>query len=255
MESSEQVVDADPNGDVSLLIGDPSNANTLRVSSKALSLASPVLAALVSPKYAEGMALSSSTDVRQIALPDDDPEALILICHALHHRRITPRQISFELLGKAAVICDKYDMATGLTPWSELWVQQWKVKGSGFAHWSKMLCLSSTFGSDETFYLSSKELMSSCAAAKSPPMKIEDKEIKLSNAEDVFNSLDQCVSSTNEVCKCDVVRVSTPSYYPLHTLCCSLERCGQARLISFPHREFTESQIFLSVCIVSPPTP
>ncbi len=197
MDSPELVVDADPNGDVSLLIGDPSNANTLRVCPRVLSLASPVFAALFSPKYAEGVALPSSTEVRQIALPDDDPEALILICHALHHQRITPHDVSFELLGKTAVTCDKYDLVTVLAPWSALWMQQWKVRGYGSAYWSKMLCLSSIFGSHAMFYLSSEKLISACLPAISP----FDEDEELSTAGDSPNSLDQCVTTTSQVCE------------------------------------------------------
>lgn len=200
MESSEQMVDADPNGDVSFLIGDPNNANTLRVSSKVLTLASSVFAALFSPKYSEGIALSNSTEVRQIALPDDDPEALILICHALHHQRITPQNISFALLGKAAVVCDKYDLATVLTSWFGLWMQQWKTRGDGSAHWTKMLCLSSIFGSHEVFYLSSEKLMSSCCAVKPSLEGNCCGGRELSNAQDLSNCLGDYGSSTSQVC-------------------------------------------------------
>ena len=112
---------ADPNGDVDFLVGPLEK--TLKVSSKVLSLASPVFAALFSPKYSEGNALSISTDMHQIQLPDDDPEALGLVCCALHHRQIAPHRIIVEKLGKVAAVCDKYDLAEALAPWSSLWLQ------------------------------------------------------------------------------------------------------------------------------------
>lgn len=241
MDSSEQMVDADPHGDVSFLIGDPDNANTLRVSSKVLSLASPVFAALFSPKYSEGIALSNSTKVPQIALPDDDPEALTLICHALHHQRITPLQISFKLLGKATVICDKYDLARVLTPWSGLWMQQWKTRGGGSAYWSKMLCLSSIFDSHETFYLSSEKLMTSCSAVEPSTEKEKKKKKKkkkkrrdLGHADDPSSCLDKCVSSMSKVCECRGLTLfwsRTASGHPFRT---SIIRSRKATLISDP---------------------
>lgn len=76
--SSPSVVDVDPHGDVFLLLG-PSKNVSLRVSYKALSLASPVLAALFSPRFSEGQLLSSSTDVRKVPLREDDPDAMTQI--------------------------------------------------------------------------------------------------------------------------------------------------------------------------------
>lgn len=237
MDSSEQMVDADPNGDVSFLIGDPNNANTLRVSSKVLSLASSVFAALFSPKYSEGIVLLNSTEVRDIALPDDDPEALILICHALHHQRITPHHISFGLLGKAAIICDKYDLATVLTPWTGLWMQQWKTRGDESAHWSKLLCLSSIFGSHEAFHLCSEKLMSSSITAKPSLERTKNWGRELSNAENLSDCFDKCVSSTNQVCYSrDLILfwTWTTTGYPLHIIYCPKERREQATLIPNP---------------------
>lgn len=45
----------DPEGDIVLIVGQDDNATDLRVSSKALSLASPVFGALFKPKFREGV--------------------------------------------------------------------------------------------------------------------------------------------------------------------------------------------------------
>lgn len=192
-----QMVDADPCGDVEFLIGAPDNAQSLRVSSKILGLASPVFAALSSPKYFEGSALLGSNKIPRIALPDDEPEALVLICHALHHQRATPRHIAFGLLEKAAIVCDKCDLGVVLAPWSGLWMQQWKANGFGTAHWSRILCLSFIFDDHEAFYLSTEKLMSSCLL-KIPSTK-EGKERGVGPGQEISQCLHEMLSITTQV--------------------------------------------------------
>lgn len=153
---------ADPNGDVELLVGGEGNITTIKVASKVLSSASPVFAALFEPHFSEGLALSksSTSSICQIKLPDDNPEALTLVCHVLHYRRDIPHRISLELLEKVAILCDKYDLAIVLMPWSEVWLHQ--IDGQGEASWAIMLCIASIFGNHRAFNLSSLKLLSSC---------------------------------------------------------------------------------------------
>lgn len=125
--SSPSSINVDPHGDVLLLLG-PSKNVFLRVSSKALSLASPVFAALFSPRFSEGQPLSSSTEVRRVPLPEDDPEAMTQICYAIHFYATVPRTISMSLLEGIASLCDKYDLAVALAAWSELWLRDFVAK-------------------------------------------------------------------------------------------------------------------------------
>ena len=104
--ASPTFTDVDPHDDVLLLLG-PSKNVSLRVSSKALSLASTVFAALFSPRFSEGQPLSSSTEARNVPLPEDDLEAMTQICYAIHFYRTVPRTISMSLLEKLASLCDK----------------------------------------------------------------------------------------------------------------------------------------------------
>ena len=159
--SSPSVMDVDPHGDVFLLLG-PSKSLSIRVSSKALSLASPVFAALFSPRFLEGQSLSSPTEVRNVPLPEDDPDAMTQICYAIHFYRTVPRTLPMPLLESVASLCDKYDLAIALAAWSELWLRDWALKAKGEDDWVRMMYISAVFMSHWAFHLSSNKLLSSC---------------------------------------------------------------------------------------------
>lgn len=91
--------DADQAGDLLLELETDTDGrltqSSVRVSSKVLSLASPVFAAMLNPKFAEGQALLNATspDTPSISLPDDDSEAVVWLCKALSTSRKTSRLI------------------------------------------------------------------------------------------------------------------------------------------------------------------
>ena len=154
---------ADPDGDVTFHLGTSTDTRILKVSSKVLSLASTVFAALLRPPFAEGNALSNTQSSCQIPLPDDDPEGMTVIFYALHHHhQATPNAISFELLENIVVLCDKYSLVTALTSWVDVWSRQWRLNGDGEVHWSKLLCIGYLFLHHHTFHLNTQKLLSSC---------------------------------------------------------------------------------------------
>jgi len=83
-----EIVTIDPAGDVYLVCGLETEgpAITLRVSSQIMSLASPVFRTMLGPRFEEGTRLTRSGSV-EVLLPDDDAEAMTLICNILHHRQ------------------------------------------------------------------------------------------------------------------------------------------------------------------------
>ena len=113
----------DPAGDLVLEIGPDSQM--IQVHSKVLSLASPVFAAMLSPKFAEGALgdnKSSNGSPAAICLPDDDFEAMSWLCGALHFQKRPAQRMEYVLLKKLAVLCDKYNMSKALSPWTEIWL-------------------------------------------------------------------------------------------------------------------------------------
>ena len=166
--------DADPAGDLVLVVGSGDNQTSIRASSKVLSLASPVLAAMFSPRrFMEGIALSSSTPP-DIHLPDDDPETVTMFCHLVHFREYHGKQPypSFNQLVNMAVFCDKYDAGLALNPWSELWLH----RQSGLEtpkKYGNLVALAYTFDNQEAFWTSSRCMMLYDLADRSPGTRDE----------------------------------------------------------------------------------
>lgn len=148
-------MDPDPEGDVILSIGpDPESAVRLRVSSKLLSLASPVFATMFSSKFIEGKARSAENP-RTVSLPDDYPKAVIWFCRAVHFQMAARVEISLTMFVELAIFCDKYDCSKGLRPWSSLWLAGFSYTAwTGFLrnhYWEQncdemMLFISSAYG-------------------------------------------------------------------------------------------------------------
>lgn len=94
----------DPDGDVILVCGE----SEFKVSSKVLSLASPVFKALLSPNFAEGQPTPSKAS--RIQLHDDDAESMHFMSAVLHHKSASASDIGLEKLERLAVVTDKYDV-------------------------------------------------------------------------------------------------------------------------------------------------
>lgn len=114
----------DPQGDV--VINTSTEGFSLLVSSKILSLASPVFAAMFSPHFREGNSLATAASAPiTIDLLEDAPAALENICNVLHYKHdlVTVKMHFHELL-EIAVVADKYDLAKSLGPWRYIWLSK-----------------------------------------------------------------------------------------------------------------------------------
>jgi hypothetical protein len=142
---------ADGDGDVLFELGGSELKTFILVSSKVLTLTSPVFAAMFRNRFQEGTNLSSGC-LHPIPLPDDDPAAFTLLCNILHHRSSEiPLAIDFDSLANLAILCDKYDCAGAVTCWSILWLQTWAqfAKEKGF---ERLLFISYGLDIPETFF-------------------------------------------------------------------------------------------------------
>ena len=78
---------------------------------------------MFSSKFREGLAHHDSTSPILIPLLEDEGDALVVVCNALHYRKeATTEEISMEVLIKSAVLCDKYNMGNSLLTWSSRWL-------------------------------------------------------------------------------------------------------------------------------------
>jgi len=129
-EALAHLVTIDADGDVILSVTD-SDARINRgrtcdflVSSKVLTLASPVLAKIFRSSSLEGNKLPLSPSLPIIRLKGDDPDAMHeLLRHCHFDTEYLPDRISdMRTLAKLAVVSDSYDCLRVVRPWAILWL-------------------------------------------------------------------------------------------------------------------------------------
>ncbi|KAF6826044.1 hypothetical protein CPLU01_09877 [Colletotrichum plurivorum] len=99
----------------------------LRVSSKVLQLNSPVFKAMLSGNFKEGTELAEKAQQSipyDLELPDDDAEAMFILCQILHNVYVpeSPTPVTLE---KIAYICDKYECINALKYCGIVWIRDW----------------------------------------------------------------------------------------------------------------------------------
>lgn len=115
----------DPDGDLKFILEQPGGENlALLVSSKIMSLASPVFKAMLGPHFKEGKKRMNPDEPREVVLKEDDPEAIKWICWKLHHRHGLDMVIEMGAIHGIAIVIHKYDLAGGLQDQAALVIQK-----------------------------------------------------------------------------------------------------------------------------------
>jgi hypothetical protein len=112
----------DAEGEVTLEVGDfeSGHSTKFQVSTKVLSLASPVFAKMFGPNFAEGTKIRNG-ELVNIKLEDDDGSAMEIILNLLHYRGTEQLSVTSETIANIAMLCDKYDCVRAMTPWTCCW--------------------------------------------------------------------------------------------------------------------------------------
>ncbi|KAB5518129.1 hypothetical protein GE09DRAFT_1230544 [Coniochaeta sp. 2T2.1] len=113
----------DPEGDAVIVLDNHKTGfqEKYLVSSKILSLASPVFTKMFSQKFSEGAKVRNG-EVPSIDLEEDDAEMMGIILNILHYRlEDIPRDIETLPLAILAMLSDKYDCKRALGGWIETW--------------------------------------------------------------------------------------------------------------------------------------
>ena len=120
------VIAIDKAGDVLLELtkaGAP-DCDTLQVSSKVLTLVSPVFAAMFNGRFRESQR-NLDGSFAPVKLLDDDPAAMTLLCNILHFKSADlPEVPDLELFAALAVVGDKYDCFKAIAFVSENWLRK-----------------------------------------------------------------------------------------------------------------------------------
>jgi hypothetical protein len=136
-ENEVSVTDIDPHGDVIIELS-PDRKTRLLVSSKVLTLASPVFGKMLSSRFKEGLS-NHANQKTVIPLPDDNAEAFLVVCNIIHHRNYqVPKKLATDCLENFATICDKYDMLSALAPSSAVLLQT-SIETSAAEDFNKLL--------------------------------------------------------------------------------------------------------------------
>lgn len=105
----------DPYGDLVLVVNKAEKQRRFRVSTKVMSLASPVWRVMLDPS---GPFQEAKRENGEVAFPEDDPNALCILLHIIHLRpRSLPNTLEGDVLMSLAILCQKYDTAELVAPW------------------------------------------------------------------------------------------------------------------------------------------
>lgn len=146
----------DPEGDVALEFDE----ERLLVSSKVLSLVSPVFAAMFKPQFKEGIQCHlTSEEPSTIPLPEDDAKTFVLFCKIVHHRSDEiPQELDISSLENLAFICDKYHCKGAITNCSILWLQK-LVEAVPRRDFNRLLLVAYILDLPESFSIISWEIL------------------------------------------------------------------------------------------------
>jgi hypothetical protein len=115
----------DPKCDLVLEVTGQDGALDLYVSSQTLSLASSVFDKMLSSKFREGLEHNETSDRKRISLPQDDGQALMIICVVVHHRSGGLEEVfSPDDILKMAYVSDKYNFTDALRHRSTVWLSK-----------------------------------------------------------------------------------------------------------------------------------
>lgn len=88
--------------------------------------ASPVFRSMLQPgRFAEGQSLPNAEPF-VIPLPDDNPQALVILCDVFHLRssEVPVKHMTSDTMAEIATLADKYDCAAAVQPWPTLWLAE-----------------------------------------------------------------------------------------------------------------------------------
>jgi len=125
--SSTSVMEIATNGNIILAVGP--HKRRIQVCSSVLKNASKYFSNMFGPHFSEGQDLRANSP-KEISMPDDDANALEIICNILHLRNnVVPEVLCpIEVLG-IAVAADKFDCIVAVKHASTLWLNPREVQG------------------------------------------------------------------------------------------------------------------------------
>lgn len=132
LQTTYNSIDAD--GDLILILTKPKNPQVAythsRVSSKHMTLASPVFKAMLAPNvFQEGTILATTGKVT-VPLPDDDIDAFTILLYIIHARNnLVPLNVSVQQLTDITILVDKYLLHDAVCWFVDMWFKNLNNEG------------------------------------------------------------------------------------------------------------------------------
>ncbi|KAF7947594.1 hypothetical protein EAE96_008678 [Botrytis aclada] len=129
----------------------PIYSDHVLVSSKHMSLASPVFKAMLQGGFQEAITLKE-TGKLEVPLPDDDPAAMKMLINMIHGRKkLIPSMIRLELFTQLAILVDKYLCAEVVCPYHDIWKNTMQHSAATSENMARWLCIAWQFELDAEF--------------------------------------------------------------------------------------------------------
>ena len=155
-EAPTSHIQIDAAGDLNLLAQHGLDWVTFQVSSKAMSLASPVWRAMLDPN---GPFRESQSETTEIAFPDDDASGLLILLLVAHLCfQDLPQKLSFSQLLDVCTLCDKYDCIALVHPWISGWVAP-RIDLACQDYYEEWLFIAWTIGDEAAFERTGRSLI------------------------------------------------------------------------------------------------
>lgn len=117
----------DPEGDLILVVG--TGQRKYQIDSTLLVPFSRVFAAMLGPHFSEGSRFGESGRMpMELALPEDDPDAVEVLCTVLYAGCDSIRDLSVLEIYDVAILADKYDLNMRLYFIAYFWLQEARTK-------------------------------------------------------------------------------------------------------------------------------
>lgn len=157
-EAQDSHITPDTLGDLLLLVDEGEHQVIFRVSSKAMSLASPVWRVMLDPS---GPFKEARPENDQVLFPEDDAQALLIVlCIAHLEFRSIPEKLNFTQLLNLAITCNKYDTGKLILTWFSKWEESYLDSALDLGY-EQSLLIAWIFRDLETFKRVADELVRS----------------------------------------------------------------------------------------------
>ena len=124
--SSAANIDIADDGNIILIVGP--EERRLRVSASSLANVSKVFSTMFGPHFNKGQNMDDiSSGPKEVHIPEDNADAIKIICSMMHFRSI-PQEVGSDLMLDIAIAADKFDCGIVLQHAGILWLDPKKSK-------------------------------------------------------------------------------------------------------------------------------